>query len=277
MYGSIFCSVTRNPRASNSAPIEAAASPLPRDETTPPVTKMYFGANSSSFRQPLSDMLFFHRAARERPVEPRVAHLGEHARHRRAARNAERDDVIAAEQRGTRREPDEPDERIADGSRPSQPEPAQLDGGAVAEQARALTGRAGGEESGSEQLGRRPRTLERHERAPVEPEAGERGGGDGVTLVGDDRERGELERMEGEQLAPREIRAGTERIDQAELARRELDRHGVDGEIAPPQILADAGRHHAGERTRRLVALRARRRDVDAPERGCVHRRGQEP
>ena len=95
-------------------------------------------------------MLLFHRAAREHPVEPRVAHLGEHARHRRAARNAERDDVVAAERRGTRREPDEPVERLADGPRPSQPEPAQLDGGAVAEQARALTGRAGGEESGSE-------------------------------------------------------------------------------------------------------------------------------
>src|SRR5262249_32780738 len=42
MYGSIFCSVTRNPRASSSDPMEAAASPLPRDDTTPPVTKMNF-------------------------------------------------------------------------------------------------------------------------------------------------------------------------------------------------------------------------------------------
>src|SRR4030095_12346901 len=63
MYGSIFCSVTRKPRASSSAPIEAAARPLPRDETTPPVTKMYFEANSSSFRGPLSDVLFFHGTA----------------------------------------------------------------------------------------------------------------------------------------------------------------------------------------------------------------------
>src|SRR2546426_6215496 len=108
MYGSIFCSVTRNPRASSNAPIEAAASPLPRDETTPPVTKMYFGANSSSFRQPLSDMRLFHRAVRQHAVEPRVAHLGEHARHRRAARDAERDDVVAAERAGDRREPHEP-------------------------------------------------------------------------------------------------------------------------------------------------------------------------
>src|SRR6266545_1965804 len=43
MYGSILSSVTWNPRASSSEPIEAAASPFPRDDTTPPVTKMNFG------------------------------------------------------------------------------------------------------------------------------------------------------------------------------------------------------------------------------------------
>src|SRR5258706_9958716 len=41
MYGSNFCSVTRKPRASSSAPMDAAAIPLPSPETTPPVTKMY--------------------------------------------------------------------------------------------------------------------------------------------------------------------------------------------------------------------------------------------
>jgi hypothetical protein len=35
------------PRASSSAPIDAAASPLPSEETTPPVTKMNFGPKSS--------------------------------------------------------------------------------------------------------------------------------------------------------------------------------------------------------------------------------------
>src|SRR5271154_805386 len=39
MYGSSLMWVTRSPRASISAPIEAAPSPLPIDETTPPVTK----------------------------------------------------------------------------------------------------------------------------------------------------------------------------------------------------------------------------------------------
>src|SRR3990172_1414764 len=49
MYGSIFWRVTRNPRASRSAPMEAAAIPLPREETTPPVTKMNLIGTSSSF------------------------------------------------------------------------------------------------------------------------------------------------------------------------------------------------------------------------------------
>src|SRR3990170_7559307 len=43
MYGSSLSIVIRNPLASRRAPMEAAASPLPREETTPPVTKMYFG------------------------------------------------------------------------------------------------------------------------------------------------------------------------------------------------------------------------------------------
>src|SRR5580693_699683 len=38
MYGSSFTCVTRRPRASRSAPTDALASPLPIDETTPPVT-----------------------------------------------------------------------------------------------------------------------------------------------------------------------------------------------------------------------------------------------
>src|SRR4029450_6823704 len=42
MYGSILTSVTRRPRASRSAPIDAEATPLPSDDTTPPVTKMNF-------------------------------------------------------------------------------------------------------------------------------------------------------------------------------------------------------------------------------------------
>src|SRR5688572_30826272 len=40
MYGSSFIIVTRRPRASRMAAREAAAMPLPSEETTPPVTKI---------------------------------------------------------------------------------------------------------------------------------------------------------------------------------------------------------------------------------------------
>src|SRR5512140_1001394 len=42
MYGSSLRCETSRPRFSRSAPIDAAASPLPRELTTPPVTNMYF-------------------------------------------------------------------------------------------------------------------------------------------------------------------------------------------------------------------------------------------
>src|ERR1700735_389279 len=42
-YGSHFWRVTRRPRLSSRQPMEAAATPFPREETTPPVTKIYFG------------------------------------------------------------------------------------------------------------------------------------------------------------------------------------------------------------------------------------------
>src|SRR5580704_2247857 len=40
-YGSNFCSVTLSPRLSSRHPMLAAAIPLPKEETTPPVTNMY--------------------------------------------------------------------------------------------------------------------------------------------------------------------------------------------------------------------------------------------
>src|SRR5258708_31830354 len=43
-YGSHFCKVTLKPRLSRRQPIEEAATPFPSEETTPPVTKIYFGA-----------------------------------------------------------------------------------------------------------------------------------------------------------------------------------------------------------------------------------------
>ena len=41
MYGSTLISETDSPLASNKAPKEAPAMPLPSDETTPPVMNMY--------------------------------------------------------------------------------------------------------------------------------------------------------------------------------------------------------------------------------------------
>src|SRR5579864_4874713 len=47
-YGSNFIRLTLSPRLSSRQPIDAAASPLPREDTTPPVTKTYFAAMNSS-------------------------------------------------------------------------------------------------------------------------------------------------------------------------------------------------------------------------------------
>src|SRR5580692_6579045 len=43
-YGSHFWMVILKPRLSRRQPMEEAATPLPREETTPPVTNIYFGA-----------------------------------------------------------------------------------------------------------------------------------------------------------------------------------------------------------------------------------------
>src|SRR5262249_46548468 len=43
MYGSNLISATCSPRLSSKQPIEEAASPFPKLDTTPPVTKIYLG------------------------------------------------------------------------------------------------------------------------------------------------------------------------------------------------------------------------------------------
>src|SRR6185503_1135051 len=47
MYGSSLMSATRRPRLSSKHPIDDAARPFPRLETTPPVTKIYLGIGFS--------------------------------------------------------------------------------------------------------------------------------------------------------------------------------------------------------------------------------------
>ncbi len=49
MYGSNFCIVTLRPRSTSRRPSDAAAMPFPREETTPPVTKMYLVAFGPEF------------------------------------------------------------------------------------------------------------------------------------------------------------------------------------------------------------------------------------
>src|SRR5437667_1494432 len=126
MYGSIFWSVTRRPRASRSAPIDAAASPLPRDDTTPPVTKMYFGDTSTSFRHPVSHVGHLHGAIVQAPVQAAVAQLTEQARHRGPPRDAERHQVVAGERDKAPREAEIPVERRAHAGATDQAEPREL-------------------------------------------------------------------------------------------------------------------------------------------------------
>ena len=54
--GSNFASVTFSPRFSSSVPSEAAASPLPSELTTPPVTKIYFTIASLKFLRPIAHL-----------------------------------------------------------------------------------------------------------------------------------------------------------------------------------------------------------------------------
>src|SRR5437879_13564292 len=54
-YGSNFWSCTRSPRAFSNLPSEAATMPFPSAETTPPVTKTYFGARALTGLQGSSD------------------------------------------------------------------------------------------------------------------------------------------------------------------------------------------------------------------------------
>src|SRR5436309_14311866 len=49
-YGSNFIRLTFSPRLSSRHPSDAAANPLPNDETTPPVMKMYLAAIARCLR-----------------------------------------------------------------------------------------------------------------------------------------------------------------------------------------------------------------------------------
>src|SRR6266851_3810411 len=102
MYGSIFWSVTRKPRASSSEPMDAEARPLPSDDTTPPVTKMYFVGTSSLLPglEPVTNIRDFRLSVPVLAVEPPIAQPIEHLGHRRSAPPSQLHGLFAA-QHGT--------------------------------------------------------------------------------------------------------------------------------------------------------------------------------
>ena len=58
---------------------------------------------------------------------------------------------------------------------------------------------------------------------------------------------------------------------------RESHRDGVDGEVAPREVLVDARRAHLGQRAGARIRLGARAHDVDPPAVRRPHRRRAEP
>src|ERR1041385_4409006 len=77
MYGSSFCIDTRKPQRSRIQPIAAEVRPLPREDTTPPVTKMYLVI--AGFSGPGSQALQESIVVRSRLDAPGVAPGVEHA------------------------------------------------------------------------------------------------------------------------------------------------------------------------------------------------------
>src|SRR4029079_8590123 len=74
MYGSNFISVTLKPRASRIAPTEEAATPFPREDTTPPVMKMnlvaILGLSSRSLKFQSGRPVFLACTCRQQPLRP---------------------------------------------------------------------------------------------------------------------------------------------------------------------------------------------------------------
>src|SRR6266542_3279224 len=205
MYGSIFWSVTRKPRASSSEPMEADAKPVPSDDTTPPVTKMYFVATSSLLpgRQPVSHILDFSVSIPGRAVESPVAEIIEHLRHRRPATDPELHHVVSPQGgTNTARGVHPPFDRRARGGVPAEPQRGQLHIAAIAQQARARRAR---------------------ERLPRSAEPTQGGGCDLRRLLGEHGLQRELEARDVEATAPGPRPGHRQRVD----ARRRRAREAI--------------------------------------------------
>src|SRR3989442_10215141 len=196
MYGSIFCSVMRKPRASRSDPIEAAARPLPNDDTTPPVTKMYFVATSASSRHPVSDLGDLHRAVRDASVQTPVPQLGEHPRDCRPARDPECHDLVAGERDERAVEPEVPVEDGACAAIAHEPEPREHHGCLLAEYARAGARSVRIAQPHDERAPLGEGVTETRERLARERQSLERHRRDRLRLVASEGQRAELDRLD---------------------------------------------------------------------------------
>src|SRR6266542_446806 len=226
MYGSIFWSVTRKPRASSSEPMEADAKPVPSDDTTPPVTKMYFVATSSLLpgRQPVSHILDFSVSIPGRAVESPVAEIIEHLRHRRPATDPELHHVVSPQGgTNTARGVHPPFDRRARGGVPAEPQRGQLHIAAIAQQARARRARRARAQSRPDVAARLERARRARERLPRSAEPTQGGGCDLRRLLGEHGLQRELEARDVEATAPGPRPGHRQRVD----ARRRRAREAI--------------------------------------------------
>src|SRR5712692_5535401 len=214
MYGSIFWSVTRKPRASSSEPMDAEASPLPSDDTTPPVTKMYFVGTSSLLPglEPVSNILDFRLSVAAAAVEKTNAQPIEHLGHRRPAPDPQLHDLLAA-QHGTNApgRVDPPRHGRPRRGLAAQPERGQLQIRSLAQEPAApgARGRVG------EPAGQGTRRLERARRAGErlagEAEPAQRRGAHVRRLLGEQRRQGQRETRDIEPALARPRQRGRQR------------------------------------------------------------------
>src|SRR5437763_1702236 len=210
MYGSNFCICTFSPRAFSRRPSDAAEMPLPRDDTTPPVTKTYFVGRRATTRAPGG------RGARA-PGSARSAHRGSGSRRGGSGLRALQSpacgpgvEVVGEADRGHARlahREDPADERQAEaavvlGQRAAGEDGVEKLAGPVGEAARIAAGRAVAQwELHLLDFEPLPGRVDRHPHLAAEPRRGRKAGGAGS--------RGKRA-LAGERLARLEAGAGAD-------------------------------------------------------------------
>src|SRR5262245_6519340 len=196
MYGSIFWSVTRKPRASRSEPMDAEASPLPSDDTTPPVTKMYFVGTSPLLLgpEPMSNILDFGLAIVGLAVEPAVPEALEHFGDRGTAVDAELDHLLTAQDGSDApRRVDPPRHRRAGRRSVAEPECGEVEVRALAQEPGPTSARRRRGEPRRQVIGALQTARGARERLTGEPEAAQDRRRDVERLVGEQRDQRDLE------------------------------------------------------------------------------------